>query len=322
MKKASAESRLNFFSIIKRNFLLIFVVAVFLTLSGMNIQLYMQEKALSLGDLPVLKLFFPSSKVISERVTESVIPKKGIKTKIVFGDAIVKLVSLGVIDKQKIEDIYKSRGGLSKVQKDMLEKPNTEPLTINADNAQWLVNMLWPIGLANKMEINKQSPLNGANVNNYASTGGWTLGKEASGGAYFNKFDIIPLNADQQKHAKFLAEKIYRPCCDASSFFQDCNHGSAAMAIIELGIAQKLSDEEIFKTALAFNSYWFPQSYVETALYLKKVKNTNWDSMPAEQLLAKDYSSGSGWSKNIHSFAKTRPDIIPASSVSGGSCGA
>lgn len=304
----------------KLHLLLVVLFIAVILLSGVLVQKYLTIKQLTLGDLPVINIFFPSQRIITQRITEEVLPKDGFQSKIILGDAILKLVNYGVIDKGKMDDIYKDRGGLSTFQKDMLNKSSTKPLVITQENSSWIVNILWPIGLSNKMEINNKSPIAGKDVGNYASTGGWNLGKEDNGGVYFNKFSIIKLNSKQEQHVKYLADRIYRPCCDNSTFFQDCNHGSAALALIELGVSQGLSDNDIYKTALAFNSFWFPQNYLETALYLKRTKGTNWKDIDAKHVLSKDYSSISGWIANIDTLAQKIPDLLPKT-AGGGSCG-
>lgn len=282
---------------------------------------YLVSKNLTYGDLPGIRVVFPSQKIIQEQITEQVLPKAGYQTAISLGNTIPQLVSLGVIDLDKVESLYQGRGGLTSEQRDMLTKPSTKPLMVNQQNAVWLVNMLWALGLTNKMEVNNQSPVAGKDVGNFASTGGWSLGKEPNGAAYFNKNVIIQLSSDQEKRVKKLADSIYRPCCNNSTFFQDCNHGSAALALIELGVSQGLSDQDIYKTVLAFNSFWFPQNYVETALFLKKTKGLNWTSIDPKLILSKDYSSISGWIKNIDTPAQKISGLLPAA-AGGGSCGA
>src|SRR3546814_21071392 len=79
----------------------------------------------------------------------------------------------------------------------------------------------WPLGLANYMSANESSPMNGDSLYNFASTGGWTLGKEQNGGAYFNKFRIVELTPEQVALVTQVAKSTYRPCCHNSTFFQD-----------------------------------------------------------------------------------------------------
>ncbi len=253
-------------------------------------------------------------------VFEEINPKNGFQSKIQLGDIVPKLVSYGVIDMTKMQNLYQGRGGIPKEEMELLTKASNKPLVISASNANWIVNLLWAIGLSNKMEINKESPIFGPDLNNFASTGGWNLGKEDSGGAYFNKYSLIPLNSSQQKRVKMIAENTYRPCCNNSTFFQDCNHGSAGMAIIELGVSEGLSDDDIYKTLLAFNAFWFPQNYNEIALYFNVIKKTDWHDVDPKLALSKDYSSITGWMKNVDTAVAKVPGLLPKSQSSG-SCG-
>lgn len=257
-----------------------------------------------------------AAKLIQEQVT----PSNGLKTPIILGDIIPKMVSLGIIDIKKIEDQYKQKGGIPQEEKDLLIKPSKSPLVITSKNQFWLVTLLWPLGLSNKMDINKESPVAGKDVNHFASTRGWTLGQEENGGNYFNKYPLIPLTPQQEQRVRRLAESIYRPCCNNSTFFQDCNHGSAALGLIELGVSQGLNDQEIYKTILSFNSFWFPQNYTEIAFYLQSAKNTNWSDVDPKLVLSKTYSSISGW-QLINASVSKIPGLIPQTK-GGGSCGA
>ncbi len=265
-----------------------------------------------------------SSSSLYDEVVAKVLPKEGFQTKIIFGDAIVKLVQNGVIDPEKFKQIYQQRGMSEDEILSILTRPSDQPIKITADNAGLLVNLLWPLGLANKTEFNEKSPIRGESLFDFASTGGWTLGKEDNGGKYFNKFEIVKLTPQQEAIAYEVASNTYRPCCGNSTFFQDCNHGSALLGLIELGAAQGLSKEELYRVALQFNSFWFPETYIQTALYYKLVKNIDWENVDAAEIMSFDYSSAAGWEKNIgrpfREILKQNPDLLPQES-SVGSCG-
>ncbi len=256
-----------------------------------------------------------------DNTVSQVIPEKGYHSKIHLGDSIVKLVENGVIDKQKFEDIYKQRGGLPTELKTVFTQSSTNPIVLTQNNATLYVNLLWPLGLSNYMTSNKQSPISGKDVGNYASTGGWNLGRQQNGGAYFNKFEIVKLTPDQEALVTKIAKNTYRPCCDNSTFFQDCNHGSALLGLMELGASQGLKEDKLYKEALAFNSFWFPDNYIQTALYFKVVKQTDWDKVNPKEILGKNYSSLSQWIKNVQTPIAKIPNLIPRAE-NGGSCGA
>lgn len=280
-----------------------------------------ERVALTVRGMPVIGEYVPAKYLPTAYILEQVTPKSGYRTKIVFSDVVVKMVQAGVIDRQKVEELYKGRGEVPKEMEELLTKPSNTPIHVTADNSWWLVNLLWPLGLSNKMSVNERGPLAGENVGNFASTGGWNLGKEEKGGVYYNSLELIKLTPGQEKRVRALADSVYRPCCNNSTFFQDCNHGSAALGIIELGVAQGLSDEEIYKTVLYFNAYWFPQNYAETALYFQKVENQEWKRVDPKVILSKDYSSISGWLANVDTPLKKMPDVLPALQ-NAGSCSA
>lgn len=251
---------------------------------------------------------------------EKVIPEKGFQSKIVLGDAVIKLVEGGVIDKEKFEALYKDRGGFPEDLKDILTKPSNKPILLTRNNANFYLNLLWALGLSNYMSTNKESPVNGASLFNFASTGGWTLGKEQNGGSYFNKLNIVPLSNDQEALATKIGKSTYRPCCNNSSFFQDCNHGSALLGVLELGAKQGLKENELYKEALAFNSFWFQQNYIEMALYFKVIKKIDWEKVDPKVALGFDYSSASGWNKSVRAEIQKIPNLIPQTK-GGAGCG-
>ena len=261
---------------------------------------------------------------VFDAVVAKVIPEKGFQSKIVLGDSIVKLVENGVLDGPKFEDIYKDRGGFPDGLKDVLTAPSNKPILLTRDNASFYVNLLWPIGLANKMDSNNSSPINrdnGKSLFNFASTGGWNLGKEKNGGAYFNKLNIVSLTPAQEALVTKIAQNSYRPCCNNSTFFQDCNHGSALLGLLQLGASQGLSEDELWREALAFNSFWFSQQYIYNALYFKAVKGIDWDNVDPKVVMGKDFSSASG-SGNIQAEVAKIPNLIPTQGHGGGgSCG-
>ncbi len=275
--------------------------------------------AIAIHTVPLLGKYIPARWLPKAYIEKQVLPPEGFQTKLTLGDLGKKMVEAGVIDRKKLEESYKGRGGVPKEMKQLLTKGSDKAFVVTKENSTWIINVLWPLGLSNKMVLNEKSPIAGKDVGNFASTGGWTLGNEETGGAYFNTLKLIQLSQKEEKRVKALADSIYRPCCDNSSFFQDCNHGSAALALTELGVAQGLSDGEIYKTVLVFNAFWFPQNYTETALYFQYEKNKAWNDIDPKQLLSKEFSSISGWLANVDTPARKIPGLLPKIQ-GGGSC--
>ena len=243
--------------------------------------------------------FDPAGKRLLEETAAIVLPAAGYQSKVVLGDSILNLVRGGVIQTDKLEAVYAQRGGIPEELKDALSKPSYRPILLTRKNAGVYVNLLWPLGLANQMAANNDSPLNGPSRLNYASTGGWNLGRETNGGVYFNRFSIVPLTAHQEALVAKVARHSFRPCCNNSTFFQDCNHGSALLGLLALGAAQGLNENELYREALAFNAFWFPDNYVHAALYLKAVRNIQWQDVDTREVMGAGFSSASGWRTNV-----------------------
>lgn len=255
-----------------------------------------------------------------DEVTEKVLPEKGFQSTIRLGDSVVKLVEHGVIDREKFGALYKDRGDLPAELQEVLTQSSGTPILLTRENANYYVNLLWPLGLANFMSTNKDSPIAGESLFNLASTGGWNLGREENGGAYFNQFRIVALTPAQEALVTRIAENSYRPCCNNSTFYQDCNHGSALLGLLQLGASQGLTEDELYREALAFNSFWFPHNYIQTALYFRVLRNTEWENVDPKVVLGKDYSTISGWSGTVAKEVAQR-GLVPQRQ-GGAGCGA
>lgn len=251
-----------------------------------------------------------------DKLQEQVLPQKGFAFKIRWGDLGKRMVDNGVIDKVKLA---KAVSGSDKLPPQLDKYFNSDQaiLELNSDNARFWVDVLWGLGLSNKNEILEKGPMmENGNAGNFASTGGWTLGVGKPMDVY-SKFNYIKLNADQQAVVKEIASNVYRPCCGNSTYFPDCNHGMAALGLIELMVSQGFSKDEIYKTVLAFNSYWFPQTYLDIAYHFAK-NNRDYKNVPAQEILSKTFSSASGY----QALKRQIGEIEWPALKGGGSCGA
>ena len=133
----------------------------------------------------------------------------------------------------------------------------------------------------------------------------------------YAKYQYITLSEKQQKIVEEIAGNIYRPCCGNSTAFPDCNHGMAMLGLIELMVSQNFSKEEIYKTALAFNVYWFPQTYLDIAYHSDRAGHDYSRKSPKE-LLSKTFSSGMGYAVIKKEIGEVQWPLLN----SGGRCGA
>lgn len=250
-----------------------------------------------------------------------VVPAQGREMKVSFGDSIMRLVAAGVIVPEKFKNVYLSRGELPDWVMHLFTSPSAEPIRFSLETAPYLLNLFWPLGLANKTVFNEDSPLNGEMLARFASTGGWTLGRADNGSEYFNEVEAVSLDERQEQDVLNVAQNVYRPCCNNSTFFQDCNHGSALLGLLELAASQGADSEELYEMALVANAFWYPAQYVETAIYFQVMEKQQWSEVDPRIVLGKPYSSYGGWKNNVHAVL-SNADLLPrALPGSNGGCG-
>jgi len=239
-----------------------------------------------------------TEKIIEDNYEQKVIPEDGVVLPAKWGDLGAKMTSVGVIDKIKLEELYASRRGLNGEERKLLEGLDNGYLKITPENSGFVLNLLWALGLGNKNEILDNGPMTDkkyGGAGGFASTGGWTL---ADGGAmnHYSKHRFIVLTPEQQAIVERVSKGIYRPCCGNSVYFPDCNHGMAMLGLLELMASQGVLEEEMYKAALAVNSYWFPDTYLVIAKYLKS-QGKDWHMAVPKEILGYNYSSGPGYQK-------------------------
>ena len=104
----------------------------------------------------------------------------------------------------------------------------------------------------------------------------------------------MTLTSAQQALVDRVSRNIFRPCCGNSTHFPDCNHGMAMLGLLELMASQGVSEQDMYKTALAVNSYWFPETYLTIATYMQQ-KGVAWKDVSPKEMLSAPYSSSSGY---------------------------
>lgn len=253
----------------------------------------------------------------AEQLAAAVIPEGGYTVDITWGDTGKKLVQAGGVDMEKYRENYSD----PKYQDLLgyLTGPKDAGITITRDNAYFWVNTLWALGLTQKSDVLEEGIMGTQykdELGNFASTGGWTLGTKDAVTLY-SSTPIIALSKDQQALVTKISEGVYRPCCGNPTSFPDCNHGMAALGLIELMASQDFSEREIYDAVLAFNSYWFSQTYMELAYYFATQENTDWENVDPRRVLSADFSSAAGYGE-----VKKKIGNVPGLTQSGGSCGA
>ena len=272
----------------------------------------------SVSRKPFLSRFFslkptpaPATPVVDQN---QVLPEAGVVLPVVWKDLGFQLTKLGVINRTKFDEIYAQRGGLGADAK-LLESADNTSIRITPQNSNLILNLLWAFGLANKNSALDAGPMvdkQYGGAGNFASTGGWTLAK-GDAMTYYSKYKLVPLTAEQDALVASVAKNIYRPCCDNSTYFPDCNHGMAMLGLLQLLAANAVSESDMYKIALQVNAYWFPDTYLTLAKYFA-TQNIPWDKVDPKEVLGANYSSASGYRQIL---AK----IEPIQNQGGGGCG-
>ena len=246
--------------------------------------------------------------------SSSVVPAEGVALPIQWGDLGKRMVDEGVFDFDALEKLYATRGGLGDFERSVLDGTFEGDFLITSQNAPFLLNLFWAFGLSNENVILKEGPMMDeryGGAGGFASTGGWTL---ARGNAmdHYSAHSFASLSDEQQRLVEEVSKNIYRPCCDNSTYFPDCNHGMAMLGLLELLASQGAGEREMYRVALAVNAYWFPSTYQTIAKYLAE-QGTPWEKADPKMLLGQTFSSVSGYRAIL---SQTQP----VQAKSGGGC--
>ena len=258
----------------------------------------------------------------ADAFNEKVLSSEGVILPVAWGDLGAKLVNSGVIDADKMSAMYEQREGFTKEYRDLLLGQDGEKLKITPENSGYLLNLFWALGLASKNPILDSGEMTDPKYGgpeNFASTAGWTLAK-GDPMAHYSRHRFFDLTNEQQELVDQMSKQIYRPCCGNSTHFPDCNHGMAMLGLLELMASQGLSEEEMWKAALAVNSYWFPDTYLTIAEYMQN-KGTDWKNASPQEVLGAGYSSAEGYAKILSQVEKMREETGGVRGRQGGGCG-
>ncbi len=196
-------------------------------------------------------------------------------------------------------------------------------VTLNSTTAYFALYVLWALGINNNNSAITDGPTMdyGGSPYDLASTGGYgPLGKLSLGA-----LPIIQLNSSQQEIVDYVASTTYRPCCDNPAMFPDCNHGAAQLGLIELMTSQGSNSSEIYSALKDFNSFYYPQQYLNISILFNVTQGEAWNEAPAQEVVGYNLSSASGTSTVSLAVSKY-VQAAGASAVSAGSqvsaCGA
>ncbi|HEY4500222.1 MAG TPA: hypothetical protein VJH25_00330, partial [Candidatus Paceibacterota bacterium] len=229
---------------------------------------------------------------------EMVISTEGVVLPVSWGNLGLRLASTGTIDVEKLKAVYSGRNGFTDEYGKLLLYQNDGKLKITKENAGYLLNLFWALGLANSNPILDSGEMTDpryGGAQNFASTAGWTIAR-GNPMDHYSKHMFVSLTPEKQALVDKISRGIYRPCCNNSTHFPDCNHGMAMLGLLELMAEQGVSEQDMWQTALAVNLYWFPDTYMTIASYMKD-RGVEWKDVNAREMLGINYSSTGGFAK-------------------------
>jgi hypothetical protein len=263
-----------------------------------------------------------TSEISISRLVEQVIPTEGYLVDVNYGDLGPQLIESGAIDFDRFVERYEKGGNpLTDLQIKILSEGVDVPIVIKRDNAHFLLNFFWALGLTNKNSILDEGPMmeySEGDIGRFASTGGWTLGQKDPTDLYSSAI-IISLSPEQQSLVEKVASVVYRPCCNNPTIFPDCNHGMAMLGVLELLAANGLTEDQMMETAKYFNAFWFPQQSVEVATFFQTTTGLSFSEVDPEQVVGPQIFSGSGF-QGVHAWLGEN-GLLEEAPNQGGSCG-
>ena len=249
-------------------------------------------------------------------------PPDGYKTPAVFGDIGPQMVAAGAIDLAKFTNLYQQQNQpLTKDQMTILTKGTNANIVINPENAYFLLNFFWALGLVNQNAIlTEGSMMSGGvdKVGGFASTGGWTIGAKRPAELYAST-KIMALTEEQHARLLEVASGVYRPCCNNPTDFPDCNHGMAMLGLLELMASQNASLDEMFETAKYVTAFWYPQQMLEVATAFKAANDVDFTKVDAKMIVSSQFASISGF-QAVHQWL-SQNGLLEQAPNGGGSCG-
>lgn len=263
------------------------------------------------------------AKNINANILDEVNPEGGFEINALYGDLGPKMIKAGVIDLEKFKQAYSSSGqDMTEQELAVLTQGSNSKIKIDSINSKFVLNFFWAVGLANKTQIldkGKMMTYGGLKgAGSFASTGGWTLAK-GDPMKYYSKSNLISLTQEQEELVDKVASNIYRPCCDNSTSFPDCNHGMALLGVLELMASNGATEQQMYDASKYFNAFWFPGNYSDLALYFKNKDGQDFRDIDPRTLLSKEFSSATGWG-NAKQWLSDQ-GIIPPITKSAGGCG-
>jgi hypothetical protein len=257
-----------------------------------------------------------------QALMEQINPPEGYALPARYGNIGPALVAAGAIDMDRFVRHYESSGQpLTAEQMTLLTDGSNDPVIINRENANFLLNLFWALGLANENAVLTEGMMmiyGPDGVMNFASTGGWTLAAKPVDQVYAST-PIISLTDEQQALLERVAAHVFRPCCNNPTLFPDCNHGMAMLGMLEWMISQGATEEALFEAAKYINGYWFLPQNFELATYFNLTEGVDFYNLDARKAVGREHASAEGF-RTVHQWLLANQQL-PAVPGGANNCG-
>jgi hypothetical protein len=228
---------------------------------------------------------------------KAVNPSDGIMLPVIYGQVGPKIIETGAIDLSHLQRGYQENGQiLSDQELEILTHGSQKSISVKRQNAAFLVQIFWAIGLTNRNPILEQGSIraDGVILEEISSIHGWKLSQKTAI-ELFSKGNIVSLSPDQQSRVEEVAMAIYLPCCDNPALFAECSHGMAMLGLLEVMGSQGASIDAMFSVAKQGSAFWFPQQTLEKAIFMVATQLKDYSGVDARTIVSSDYSSGKGF---------------------------
>jgi hypothetical protein len=242
---------------------------------------------------------------------------------VAYGTLGPQLIKAGAFTYDSFAQLYAQAGQpLTSEQEATLRTGSDRPVVIDHANAYFLLNFFWATGLANYNPVLESDGALMKNSNwqidKFASTGGWSLAAKQIYDLY-SSAEIVKLSPEQQIALEDAAGAVYRPCCNNSTAFPDCNHGMAMLGLLELMAAKDLDVNTMLDAAKMVNSFWFPGQSRELALYHQAQTGEDFPAIAAKEAVGAERFSSRGFAE-VHNWLAANGKL-EAPNQDGSSCG-
>jgi hypothetical protein len=259
---------------------------------------------------------------LAAQLIEQIHPPGGYSLEVEFGDIGPQLLAADAVDYDVFIKVYEKAGQpLNEEQLAILADGSDAKIVFDRENAYFLLNFFWALGLTNENPILTDGPMvqySEGQIERFASTGGWSISSKPVTDLYASA-QILPLSAEQLQRVENVAKGVYRPCCNNPTIFPDCNHGMAMLGMLELLAFNDASEDQMFEAAKYANAFWFPQQTLEIAMFHKTGQKLDFSELEPRLVVGPKISSGSGF-QVVHQWL-TENGVLADSSGSGSSCG-